>query len=91
MADAGATLKREVPEEKLYAGFTEAEKKFLLDLGGFLAKYPKFAGDTPFKDAIAARFQVRVNVSGNVGANTCRNICYIGHRPMCCDPWFKAE
>jgi hypothetical protein len=60
MADTAATRKR--TEEDLFEGFTDAERKFLDDLAGFLGKYKGFAGDTPFDRALAATFQVKLGI-----------------------------
>jgi hypothetical protein len=87
MADAAATPKRSnvASDEKLFQGFTKAEKTFLLDLGNFLANYPKFGGQTPYEEALEGRVHVRVSVSGPVPDElSCKNICYYNGRPYCC-------
>jgi hypothetical protein len=89
MADTAATAKR-VDEDAVFRGLTEAEKKFLLDLGVFLTKYPKFGGQTPYEEALAGSLQVQVSIlrpvpeRRRVAEFTCRNICYYDGRPYCC-------
>jgi hypothetical protein len=87
MQDAAATRKREVPDEELFAGLTEAEKKFLLDLGDFLAKYPNYGGETPYNKAIAVGLQaeVHINPRGRPVGFLCHHVCYDSqYRPYCC-------
>jgi hypothetical protein len=61
MTDTAATRKR-TDEEDLFEGFTDAERRFIGDLAGFLAEYKGFAGETPFEIALAATFQVKLGV-----------------------------
>jgi hypothetical protein len=61
MTDTAATRKR-TDEEDLFEGFTDAERKFIDDLAGFLGKYKGFAGDTPFDRALAATFQLKLGI-----------------------------
>jgi hypothetical protein len=60
MPDAGATTKR--ADEQPFESFTDPEKKFLDDLATFLGNYPGFAGETPFERALAATFQLKLEI-----------------------------
>jgi hypothetical protein len=48
----------------VFAGFTEAEKKFLQDVENFLVSYPKFGGTTPTNQALFTTFDVSIAVKG---------------------------
>jgi hypothetical protein len=71
-----ATPKREEQDENIFEGLTEAQKKFAIDLGTFLAEYPNY-------QEIAEGLQPRLTKSGVVEF-MCKNICYRPDGRMYC-------
>jgi hypothetical protein len=63
-------------------GLNGEQKEFLTALEGFLKGYPNFAKGTPFNQALAAKFTIRLTNSGN----SCRNWCWdpINEEFFCC-------
>ena len=71
MTDSAAKTKMSENSE-VYEHLTDAQVKFLEDLKGFLRGYPGFAGQTPFNESIAAKFQIQIV---NLGRRSCGKWC----------------